>query len=338
MINKLIKNIENFINSFRSIEFYLIIEINLQYIQYGILLHQGESYEILYTDIETNWITYDGIIYDYAQLITIINNIHKKIYNLYDINLDKIIITLSIPGVNLVNFHDKIDKFQSYNQGITLYKCPNDVAIIHNCGQIYIIDGNLPIENPDNIIYNTLDIYENYLIINKTLHQEIIHQMDSVPIKTVNIYSSHYFLSASLSYQLNSDVILIDIQWNSTIITVNHNKFSYGYWYWNKGAEFIMNNKQINLENLNNFLLDLQSIIINYSKATIVIGGYKVISFNWVFHLQKLLSNKMLYLNQLTNNNHNNIFLSLINIYPQILLENIKKDSDIFHSIESIIL
>jgi hypothetical protein len=134
----------------------------------------------------------------------------------------------------------------------------------------------------------------------------------------------------------------MDINKESTIININHKKFSYGYFHWSKGINFFYNenNKDFPIDQnlLNNFLLELSDVIKKYPKSIVVIGGFNPKDFKWINYLQKLHSNKFFYLNQLTNGQNNNIFFNLLKYYNGVLnLEEEIKD-EITNMLEKLIL
>lgn len=336
IIKKVFNIFKNFVNNFNNIEFFLAININYNSIQYGLLYQQGDDIDIIYSNINFQWVTYNGIINDYNQLYNIILQILDKINYDYNIKCTKIMIFLSIPSFQIINYHQKINK---ESQQLSFYFDKSLFSLVHDCGKFFLLDSSIMVENLDNNIYENVDIYESYYLINQNLQKQLIYQMDRLALQTISFNCPHYLLSGSISNILNNDIILIDIQQNNTIIAINHKKFAYNYFFLERGVIHLIgdDNKSLNPKLLQDYLNDLVNIINKYSKATVVIGGFKSKEFQWILYLQKVCSHKIFYLNQLTNYHNNDIFFNLIYFYKEILIFN-NSSNNMFESIENIVL
>jgi hypothetical protein len=332
---KIIYNyIKQFFFNVNNTDFFLNINIKEESVEYG-LLYGNDNLELLCFHINNKWKTNQGIIYNFHQFHVIIQEIIKKIQDDYGVQCKKILIFISIPGIQIINYHEKIHEKETMP---TFFYNDDNFIMIHNCGKIYLLNGTLPVENIDNLIYETLDIYETYYIFNKLLKNNLTKQLDGLALDILKFHCPQYLLSGSLSQHLNKDTVLLDINMESTIININHKQFSYGYFYWSKGTNFFFQQQNINKELFNNFLLELTDVIKKYPKATVIIGGFKPKEFQWINHLQKLLPNKFFYLNSLTNTKNNNIFFNLLKSYNSCLIMEEETKDEIIEALENLVL
>ena len=332
------KIIYNFIKDFFSevghTEFILNINIKEDALEYGIL-YGFNNLELLCFGINNKWRTHQGIIYDYGQFHIVLTEIIEKIFQDYGIKCKKVLIFISIPGIQIINYHEKIHQ----NDNIpTFFHNDHTFEMIHDCGKIYLLNGIMPVENINNTVYETLDIYEAYYIINNILRDNLSKQLDGLALNIIGFNCPQYLLGASLSHHLNKDTILLDINWEFTVITIHHNKFSYGYFYWSKGINFFYNKNEINKDLFHNFLLEISDIIKKYPKTTVIIGGSQPKDFQWINHLQKYHPNKFFYLNGLTNGKNNNIFFNLLNFYNGSINFQEEEQDEIVEVLENILL
>ena len=334
MFKNLFHIVKNIFTEMRNIDFFLLINITENCLEYG-LLYGSEHLSLLNLSIENQWRTNDGLIYDFDQFYILCDKIIHKVEEKYSIKCKNVIILFSIPGIQNFSYHQKI----SGNENTpTFYYDQDQWSIIHDCGKLYLLDGVIPVENIKNTIYDTLDVYESYYVVNKFIQKQLLYQTDRLAIPHVTIQCPHYLLCGSLSSQWNKTVILMDIQMNHTIITINHKKFSYGYFFWPKGIQLWINNGVIDEELLKLFIIETGDVIKNYPKAIVIISGVKCKMFQWTNRWQKYHSNKFFYLNQITNSSNNNIFFNLVNYYQDVFLPLQESEPSILDGLENILL
>jgi predicted DNA-binding protein YlxM (UPF0122 family) len=310
-IGRFFKFVKNIINTIEAVDFFLVVFMGYDSIQWSLIMDSKNNRSVVDTGSHNQWKIFLGSAYDFNQFYNIMTDLIHTIKKKYNITAIKIIILIGVPEIKFFNFHQKI----GVNENLPAHSFNNEYyGVIHDCGKFYLIDGAMPVNSLENLLFHEADIYESYFGIHKGFYHQIMFQMDRLGIQWVNFGLSNYLLAKALSHQLKMDIVLINIEKYQTTVTINHKNFTYNYFHWDQGFFHITENNKVNKAVFDGFIKNIESILKHYSKSVVILSGYgSSIKIN--FYLQQLCNNKILYLNQLTNGESNHIFFNLIYYY-----------------------
>ena len=340
--------------------FFLVINIVEESIQYSVIYKKAtEKYEIIHSGVDKKWLTRNGYIYDFQEFQEALTRILTRTENATGLKCKDIIICVSLNYFKLYSRHRVFNREVSVNDLDEIVEDwdRDQFSMVHDCDSVFLVNNTLPLDNIDQIHYEKLDIYSSVYLIPTIMEKNILKKANSLGLNVVSIAFPQYLLCWALSENMNNDIILMEIRSESSIIILNHKKFSYNCVYLNKGFLDFINSTpskedtskllsyNMDSTNLNRFLTELITIAKSNQKATIVLAGAYSKQLNMVQLLQRLSDRRFFYLESLLPSSNNGLFFNLINNYCDYLFPKdfvpeeleIKKDSIIDKMVDVIL-